>query len=84
MEEITKDFETALAGIYGTFDLFDSAYERAKELKDNYIPEYEKIYELNKLNRDIQKEIDSSNSLRDKKALRQLQEEINRKQAAGI
>lgn len=84
MEELQKDFERSLTGIYGTFDLFDAAYERAKELKDNYLPEYEKIYELNKLNRDIQKEIDNSSSLRDKKALRQLQDEINRKQEAGV
>lgn len=84
MEEITKDFEASLTNMYGTFDLFESAYERAKELKDDYIPEYEKIYELNKLNRDIQKEIDNSSSLRDRKALRQLQEEINRKQEAGV
>lgn len=84
MEELQRDFEQALTGIYGTFDLFDAAYERAKDLRENYVPEYEKIYELNKLNRDIQKEIDSSNSLRDRKALRQLQEEINRKQEAGV
>ena len=84
MEELQKDFERSLTGIYGTFNLFDTAYERAKELKDNYLPEYEKIYELNKLNRDIQKEIDNSSSLRDKKALRQLQDEINRKQEAGV
>ena len=84
MEELQKDFEKSLTGIYGTFDLFDAAYERAKELKDNYLPEYEKIYELNKLNRDIQKEINNSSSLRDKKALRQLQDEINRKQEAGV
>lgn len=84
MEQLERDFEESLTGIYGVFDLFDAAYERTKNLRDNYIPEYEKIYELNKLNRDIQKEIDNSNSLRDRKALRQLQEEINNKQAAGV
>lgn len=79
--EITKTaFEEAMAGIYGTFEKMQEAYAQQQEAGDRYLDTYKQVYELSKLNRDLNKSIDETNSIKGKQALRDLQEEINRLQ----
>jgi hypothetical protein len=42
------------------------------QTNDQYLQDFEKLYELNKLNRDIQNAIDDSTNIRDKQALKDL------------
>ena len=84
IEQITKTFEEQVSGLFGSLDYLQSAFDRANQTNDQYLQDFEKLYELNKLNRDIQKEIDDTNSLRNKKALRDMQKELNDLQEQGV
>ena len=84
IEQITKTFEEQVSGLFGSLDYLQSAFDRADQVGTEYLQDFEKLYELNKLNRDIQKEIDDSNNIRDKQALKKLQKEINDLQAQGV
>ena len=84
IENIIKKFDESVSGLFGSLDYLQSAFDRANQVGDEYLKDFEKLYELNKLNRDIQKEIDNSNNIRDKQALKKLQKEINDLQAQGV
>ncbi len=77
MDDIIASFEDAFAGAYGTFEQMQAAYDRRKEMNALYLNDYQKIYELSKLNRDIMNSIDETDSIRAKERLRDIQEEIN-------
>ena len=51
---------------------------------DEYVDDFKKIYELNKLNKDIIKSIDETDNIKGKQELKKLQEEINQLQEEGI
>lgn len=78
-----EKFEDAITGIYGSLDAMKEAYDQNKVLREQYLDEYERIYELNKLNRDITNSIDDIDSIAAKQELRDLQEEINQLQRSG-
>ena len=84
IELIVEEFEDALAGIYGSIEAMKEAYDQNKQLRDLYAAEYERIYELNKLNRDITNSLDTTDSIVAKQELRKLQEEINELQESGV
>ena len=73
----TSAFEESMTGIYGSYEKMQEAFDQQKEIGDRYVEDYKKIYELSKLNRDLNKSIDSTDSIKGKQALRDLQEEIN-------
>ena len=78
-----EEFEDAISGIYGSLDAMKEAYDQNKVLREQYLEEYERIYELNKLNRDITNSMDDIDSIAAKQTLRDLQEEINELQRSG-
>ena len=78
-----ESFEDAISGIYGSIDAMREAYDQNKTLRDQYLEEYERIYELNKLNRDITNSMDDIDSIAAKQELKKLQEEINELQRSG-
>lgn len=84
VEDATKNFEKAVSPLLGSVEELREQFDRAKEIDDLYVDDYEKIYELSKLNRDISKSMDETDSIKVKEELAKLQEEINQKQAEGI
>jgi hypothetical protein len=54
-----------------------TAYDRQKEIKELYLTEYEKTYELNKLTRKLQSEIDKTDNTQSQKQLNHLLEKAN-------
>ena len=52
-------------------------------LNDRYLPTYQKIYELNKLTRDVNNAIDNTNNIAGKERLLKLQQDIVKKQEDG-
>ena len=77
MEGITETFEESMSGSYGSLAAMQEAYDQQSELSELYVKDYEKIYELSKLNRDINKSIDGTSNVKAKQELVKLQEEIN-------
>ena len=83
IKSITDNFEKAMSGIYGNLEALQDAYDRQSEINERYLEDYEKIYELSKLNRDIGNSIDNTDNIRAKQELMKLQEEINALEESG-
>lgn len=58
MEQSLQDYERSFAGMYVSLDRWGEAYDRRKEIQQQYVEDYEKYYQLSKLDRDITKSID--------------------------
>ena len=84
MNNIIESFEDAMAGAYGSFSALQEAFDQQNELADRYVDDYEKIYELSKLTRDINNSIDDTDNLRGKERLLEIQQEINKLQESGV
>ena len=74
MEDISKKMANGLAG---GLEALDTRYNRMKTLNDNYVDDYEKIYQLTKLTRDLETQIDNTSNVRAQKELLKFQKEIN-------
>ena len=77
-------FEKKMAGVYGSFDNMQKEFNRQSEKNDRYLQDYEKLYQLSKLNRDLSNKIDDTTNLKAKKELAKLQEEILEYQKDGV
>ena len=77
-------FEKKMAGVYGSFDNMQKEFNRQSEKNDRYLQDYEKLYQLSKLNRDLSNKIDDTTNLKAKKELAKLQEEILEYQEDGV
>ena len=80
---ITDAFEEAMSGMYKNLEALQEAYDRQSEINERYLEDYEKIYELSKLNRDIGNSIDNTDNIKAKQELLKLQEEINALEESG-
>lgn len=78
-----KAYEEAVSGPFGDLEGFQQAFDWQQDMNDDYIEDYQKIYELSKLNRDINKQIDDTDNVKNKKLLRDFQKEINDLQKDG-
>ena len=85
MNRAISTFSDALAGpLLGSLEQLEEMFDRQNTIADRYLPDYEKIYELNKLNRDITNSIDDTDNIRAKQELAALQEEINKLEEDGV
>lgn len=81
INQAIENFQEQLSPLFGTIDQLSAAFERQNGLNDQYVDDYEKYYELNKMNRDLQSAIDETDNINIKKALMKMQEEINKEKA---
>ena len=85
---VTNAIETlsdALAGpLAGSLEELQANFDRQSEVAERYLPDYEKIYELSKLNRDITNSIDETSNIKAKQELAALQAEINALEEEGV
>lgn len=84
VKEIKKMYEEALSGGYGSFSNLELSMDMGDEIRDSYVPAYEKIYNLSKLTQDIQKSMDDTNSIKGKQKLLSLQKRINAAMEEGV
>lgn len=83
IESITTNFESKITGLVGSLDELNNAYERQSKIDEVYVDDYEKIYQLSKLSREINKSIDDTTKIKNKDKLKKLQQEINKAQEDG-
>ena len=83
VERAVEAFNDAIYGLGGLEGL-SNEFERQQEMADMYLKDYEQIYELSKLSRDINNTIDDTKSLAGKQKLKALLEDINDIQAEGV
>lgn len=83
VDRIVQAYDDAAAGLMGSMSQLQEAFDRKSDLADQYLDDYEKIYQFSKLNRDIENSIDSTNNVKAKKELLELQSKINAYEEAG-
>ena len=83
VDQIMDSFETAMSGIAGSFDELSQKYDQQSEINERYLEDYEKIYNLSKMNRDIQNSLNDVDNIKSKQKLLELQEEIYKLQESG-
>lgn len=69
---------------FETLEDFQDKYEKAKTINEEYLDDAERLYELNKLNRQLNLQLADTNDLLAKQKLRDIQQEIHDLQADGI
>ena len=77
LEKAFEHLDDVLAGSTGSLDELMSNFEKQQKISERYLDNGEKLYNISKLNRQIQKDIDKTDNLKAKKELAKLQEEIN-------
>jgi hypothetical protein len=80
---ILEEMEKSIAGAFGTIDAMLEKYDQKSEISSRYLADYKQIYELSKLSRNLEKDIDNAQSVKSKQALKELQAEITELQASG-
>ena len=84
-ESLAESFAEMGKNLYGmTLDDAQAAFDRYTTLSEDFLQDYQKIYELSKMTRSIQASINNTDNIKAKQALRDLQEEINKYQAEGV
>ena len=80
IEQVIDNLNQSLGGLSDLREAFD----RSQEINAQYIDDYQKIYELSKLTRQVNKSIDETDNVKAKKALMEYQQKINEYQADGV
>lgn len=83
IQDIVDTYNEQMGSTFGSLDYLQAAYDRQKETNEQYLQDYDRLYELSKLSRDISKSIDDTDSIKGKQKLRDIQAEINKLQADG-
>lgn len=83
MQESIRNFEKAVAGAAGSLEGLSDQMDLHAMVDDNYLEDYERIYELNKLNREIENSIDNTSNVRAKEALLELEDKITQAKESG-
>lgn len=69
---------------FETLEDFQDKYEKAKTINEEYLDDAERLYELNKLNRQLNLQLADTNDLLAKQKLRDIQQEIHDLQVDGV
>lgn len=83
VDNIIEEFSDKIAGLYGSLDELQEAYDRASDIDSQYLEDYEQIYQLSKLTRDINNSIDDTDNIAAKEEYRDLLKEINQIEEDG-
>ena len=78
INDIAKDLDDFMAGAAGSLSYLQESYEYFQEEQDRYVSTAKELYEVSKLNRDIEGSIGETASKAGKEALKALQEKINK------
>ena len=86
MDSIVTDYEEAISGMYETVDEFQKAWDQQKKNEDFYVQDYEKYYQISKLQRSITKDLDAAQKAGAKQSegLKRLYADLNEAREAGI
>ena len=83
VELTVQTLEQALSP-FSSLSVLEDRYNKEKDLQEKYLDDATKLYELNKLNRQVNQSITDENDLLAKSKLRDIQEEILAYQKAGV
>ena len=84
VDNILNDFDTGLSGAFGSLNYLKQAFDRQSEIDGQYLKDYDKLYELNKMQRDLNKTLSNTTNADTRADLLALQKEINLYQQQGV
>lgn len=84
INNICDAFSEAIGGLSANLADLQTRFDQSNTLKDQTLADYERLYQLNKLNKKINDSIDDSTTVKSKQLLASLQDEINKKEAQGV
>lgn len=84
VQEIVSEFEKSMTGAFGTYAEMQKSYEQQSKVANIYLAPYERIYELTKLTRQLDKDIDEHDNIKARAQLAKLQDEINDLQKSQV
>lgn len=84
INNICDSFSEAIGGLSANLADLQTRFDQSNTLKDQTLADYERLYQLNKLNKKINDSIDDSATVKSKQLLASLQDEINKKEAQGV
>lgn len=79
VDRVMETLNDALGNITELQDQFD----KQRKIEELYLAEHKKLYEINKLNRDIQKSIDQTDNVKAQRELAEIAEEVMSYQSEG-
>lgn len=77
VEMIAEEFSKAVSSVYGTIEKMREAFDRQQKISKKFLQDYEKTYEISKLNRNITNSIDNTKNLKAQQQLAGLAAELN-------
>lgn len=78
INDIAQNLDDFMAGAAGSLSYLQEQYEYFQEEQDRYVSTAKELYEVSKLNRDIENTLGETTSKAAKEALKALQEKINK------
>ena len=78
IDDIAQDLDDFMAGAAGSLSYLQEQYEYFQEEQERYVSTAKELYEVSKLNRDIENTLGETTSKAAKEALKALQEKINK------
>lgn len=82
--DLQTNYEAWISGVYGSVEGMQEALDKNKEISERYVGDYEKVYQLTKLNRDLEKQMDETSNLKAKQKLSEYQEKILKYSKEGV
>lgn len=86
LQDIVDAYESAIAGMYGTVDELEKAWDQQKKNDDFYVKDFEKYYQIQKLQRSITKDLDAAARAGNKQnqGLKKLYDDLNAAREDGV
>lgn len=84
MDRAFEELEDDLAGTFKSFDELSAAMDRQQQVSDRFMDAGKKQYELSKLNRKLQQDLDKTDNVKAQRELLKLQKEIEGYQESGV
>ena len=86
LQEAVDTYETGISGMYGTVDELQKAWDQQKKNDEFYVKDFEKYYQISKLQRSINKDLDAAARTGNKQnqGLKNLYDELNEARENGV
>ena len=86
LQDAVDVYESAIAGMYGTVDELEKAWDQQKKNDDFYVKDFEKYYQIQKLQRSITKDLDAAARAGNKQnqRLKKLYNDLNAAREDGV
>lgn len=86
LDDAATEYEITIAGMYGTVDELQKAWDQQKRNSEFYVKDFEKYYQISKLQRSITADLASQqkNGFKQSEGLKKLQDELNAARDNGV